>query len=315
MRQEYQGNTTIFEDEYFVLNRFGEGRGTPCFIIPPFAGRDGTVTQNLIDKCVAAGRPTYGYELKSATQETKKLSIAGLISILGECCDMIYGETGEQQVDLIGCCQGGWLASMFTALHSDAVARLAVFAAPINTHSGSKNRIEEYCKTISLPAHRLIVGLNNGVQPGMAQWLAFAAMAPEQIFFGRYLDLLSHIVNGRGKEIDKWEKQNGWYDSPNDLAGVWFLDALENHFCGNRLYAGTWSVDGTVVNLSNIVCPVFVFAGEDDDITSVEQARGLIEKARSSEKYFVTFPGAGHTRTFTGSKELQQFAELFFQEG
>jgi poly(3-hydroxyalkanoate) synthetase len=313
MRQTYQGNTVIFEDEYFVLNRFSEGEGTPCFIVPPFAGRDGTVTQNLINKCVEAGRSTYAYELKSATQETKNLSINGLITILDACCDMIYGETGEQSVDLIGCCQGGWLASMFTALRPEWVNRLAVFAAPINTHSGSKNRIEEYCETISLPAHRLIVGLNNGVQPGMAQWLAFAAMAPEQIFFGRYLDLLAHIVSGRDADIDKWEKQNGWYDSPNDLAGIWFLDALENHFCKNALYNGAWEVGGSIVDLRNVTCPVFVFAGEDDDITSVEQARGLIDKV-SSEWDLVVFPNCGHTKCFTGSKELEQFAELFFQE-
>jgi len=311
MRQEYQGNTKVFDDKYFTFNRFSDGEGVPCFIVPPFAGRDGTVTQNLIDKCVSAGRPTYCYELKSATQETKDLSIAGLVNILGECCDMIYGDTGEQMVDLIGCCQGGWISAILTALQPERVNRLAVFAAPINTHSGSKNRIEEYCKTISLPAHRLLVSLNGGIQPGMAQWLAFAAMAPEQIFFGRYLDLLSHVVNGREKDIEKWEKQNGWYDSPNDLAGVWFLDALENHFCGNKLYAGTWQVGESVVDLGKITCPVFCYAGEDDDITSIDQAQGIIDKVSSVEKHFTVFPRAGHTKVFVGEVELDIFAGQF----
>lgn len=308
MSVEYRGNEVVFDNKYFTLHKFNTGANPPIFVVPPFAGRKGTVTQNLINCCVSQGRTVYAYELKSATHQTKDLSVSGLVNILGKCLDII----GAEQVDIAACCQGGWLSSIFTALHPERVRKLALFAAPINTRTGCGNRIEEYCSSISMPTHRFIVGAHGGIQPGLFQWLAFAAMAPTQIFYGRYIDLYSHIVNGRLDAVKKWESVNNWYDSPNNLAGVWFLDALENHFSKNKLYNGTWTVCDKIVDLSKITCPVFVFAGEDDDITSSEQARGILDKVSSTEKHFINFPGAGHTRVFTGQKELSIFSSMFF---
>ena len=160
--------------------------------------------------------------------------------------------------------------------------------------------------------HRAMVAMNGGIQAGMSQWMAFALMAPEFVFFGRYCDMARHIFNGDQKAMEKWSAVNEWYDSPRDLAGVWFLDALENHFTKNKLYEGTWEIYGKKIDLSRITCPVYVFAGGDDDITSVEQTKGILDKVSSKSKQFVLFPEAGHTRVFTGKKELDQFAEIFF---
>ena len=315
MIDQYPEAEEVYCDEFYNLYRsLKGGSGVPTFIIPPFAGRKGRVVLPLIKKCEKTGRPVWWYELKSATQATKNLDVAGLISILRQSTDIITNCCSTDKIDVVGTCQGGWLAALFTSFYPERVRKLAAFVAPINLKTGQKNAIESYCETISLPAHKMLVDLNSGIQPGLAQWLAFASMAPMQVFYGRYLDLLGHVVNDRPAGIEKWGVNEGWYDDPNDLAGVWFLDVLENHFAKNRLYDGTWNIGGQVADLGNITCPVYVFAGGKDDITSTKQALDLLKKVGSVEKHGVIFPEAGHTRAFTGAAELDEFAEMFLHE-
>lgn len=302
----------LHNNKYYSFERHGDvNNSTPVLILPPFAGRGGSVTDNLVKKCVEMERLVYRYELKSATNETKDLSIGGLTQIVRQCHDTILEECDTEAIDLLGTCQGGWLATIYTSMYPKEVNKLALFAAPINTKTGCGNAIEKYCDTISIPMHKLIVQMNGGIQSGASQWSAFAAQAPEFVYFGRYMNLARHIFNGDDKAVARWRKENAWYDATRDLAGVWFLDALENHFTNNALYEGTWEIYGKRIDLSKIVCPIYVMTGDDDIITSQEQALGIFDKVSSLQKEHISFEKAGHTKVFTGSKELEIFTNKF----
>lgn len=309
-KQEFKNNKIVIDNPVFRLHVFNYGSGTPVLVCPPHAGRSGNIAQKMIDKCVGCDKTVYAYELLSATNETANVTITDLVEAVHTCQQYI-----NEPVDLICLCQGAWLGAIYTALYPETVTRYANFAGPINCKTGQDNIIEKYCETASLAYHRLVISMSGGIQPGYMQWLAFAGVAPNFVFIERYLQLGGYIANENTDGIKKWHENNSWYDTPYNLAGVWFLDCLENHFMENRLYDGAWEVGGHTIDLSNIACPVYLYAGDDDQITHPQQVFDMAEVINTPQEniHMTLFEGAGHTKVFVGRDELNHFAEEFFK--
>lgn len=305
--QKFKNNTEVLSNDVFKLHQLSQAEDIPTLILPPFAGRSGNIVQNMADALVAEGHTVFAYELLSASHSTRNTSVSDLIDIISTCQEHM----GAKQINLVGTCQGGWLATIYTALYPDRVKKLAIFAAPINIKTSYPNKIEEYCETASIEDHTKMVELNGGIQSGMAQWMAFALSSPYEVFIGKYMQLFRLNIQGDTKKIKKWYDNDTWYNDTQNLAGVWFLDVLENHFMHNKLYDGTWEVKGRKVNLASITCPVYVYSGESDEITHPEQARAILDKVSSAETYYKCFPEAGHTRVFVGTAELNYFTAEF----
>lgn len=306
-KQEFKRSTVVIETPVSILHQFSIGSGVPIFVVPPHAGRHGNISQNLIDALVLAGYPTYAYELLPATQSTKDTSIADLIEILDRCVETILHLTQTKRVLIVGLCQGAWLSALYTAKYPHKIVGYVNFAGPINTKTGQDNVIEKYMKTPNvLEKSQALVRLNNGIQLGIAQWLAFSMVSPQETYLKRWMDIWWYIANGDSEKIKKWQRDNGWHDYTIDLAGNQFLDCLKNHFFHNKLFDGTWIIDGETYPLSNITCPVHLYAGNDDLITHPQQVFDMADKV-SGPSYKTLFPRAGHTKVFTGKKEIATF--------
>lgn len=314
MAPKFVNNEEILRNDVYVLHRIVsdvESEGLPVFVIPPHAGRHGSIAQRMADTCAATGRPTYTVELLPAKQRTKTTGVQNLVGMIYDCQTIINEAHGTDKIDLVCLCQGAWLGAIYTAKHQDRVNRYANFAGPINTKTGQDNIIEKYCSTINMAYHRALIAMNGGIQPGMMQWLSFAMVNPVQVYWERWANLGYAMLRNDEKEIAKHNRNNAWYDYTIDLAGNWFLDCLKNHFRDNRLFNGTWVVGDGAVNLANITCEVFLYAGEDDEITHPQQVSDMANKV-SGKCHFTLFSKAGHTKVFVGTAELQQFVKDFF---
>lgn len=295
--QEFSRSDIIYEDDTILFHNFhGAGNKGKVLIIPPHAGRHPNICQNMADALSAIGLDTYAFEIKAANLNNRRTSIGDLVNKINTCMNIIGAP-----VDMFGICQGGWLSSIYTAssLNRGRVKKLSLFAAPINTKTGEKNTIEKYCKTIDLAIHKLMIDLNGGVQDGWWQWFAFTAANPTPMLYTRYAKLANLYIAMDYVGVQKWIKQNLWLDSPQDLAGVWFMEAMRNHFTNNDLYEGRMVVNGERIDLSNITCDVRVYTGKVDPVTHWKQAVGILHKASSTVKYHFCFDGEGHTGPFT----------------
>lgn len=322
MEVKFVRGEVVFETETVRLHKFSSPISfpldTPVLIIPPHAGRTGCIVQNMVDALVKEGKTVYAYDLKSATFETRYTSVLDLIQFQKDFISLIKQIAGsDDPIDVIGVCQGGWIAAMFTALYPKEVKRLALFAAPINTKTGENNSIEEYCKEDIMPLARLIVKLNYGIQPGFCQWMAFALANPAPVFYDRYMKKFKMILEGDQARIAKWNHNENWYDTPVNLAGVWFLDALENHFKKNKLFGGEWRLGpGATPNLNQITCPLFVYAGGKDTITHPRQALDITRKVNTPPQDIHTkvFVNDGHTNVFCRKSSIDFFITEFYCE-
>lgn len=314
-KQSFKKNEVLVDTSVYALHKFHGDKvsGAPVFVVGPHAGRHVNIVQRLVDTCVTEGRPVYAYELKSANEENKSTTIEDLVRILRDC---VY-EIG-QAVELIGVCQGAWLGGLFAARFPTLVTKYANFVGPINTKTDQDNTIEKYMKQPGIiEYHQKKVDDNGGIQPGSDQWFAFSMLDPWETYLGRFFtqqqNLFFGVFNDKTEAIAKWEHNNSWHDDQQDLAGPWFMEVMEFHFRDNRIYEGTMpEILGKDVNLKNITCPVFLFAGGTDNITSTRQVLDMAHVVGSTEIHSVTFEKDGHTNAFNRESSLKTFSDMFF---
>ena len=312
----YKSHDTVFDNEAYTLMYYAPIGDivdkTPTFIQPPFAGRGGDICQNLIDKC-RIGRHVYVFDLKSANPFMQAFHIVDFVKAIDNCQAIVRGTHNVPTLDIVACCQGGWITALHNALNPSLYRKFAIFASPINTRTGEDNIIEDYCKVVQMGLQKLLVDISGGIQPGLCQWFAFSLVDPYATYVQRWFKLWNTAVGGDEQKLQRAISNNIWHDTPYNL-GRWFLEAMSEHFVGNKLFEGTWEVAGERVDLGNITCPIFVYSGADDNITHPEQARAILDKISSTEQHYTDFEKAGHTRVFTGPKELDHFAAEFYVE-
>lgn len=302
-------NKTIHETPVFKLRQFSSGDQTPVFVVPPHAGRHGSVAANMVKKCLEqSNTPVYTFELLSATQDTKNTSLSDFVNSIKTCVELM-----DTPIKLVGLCQAGVPCVSLTALYPELISKLAIHAAPLNPHADPENRITKACNESTWPLFKAIVEVNGGIQPGWVQWMNFALGSPYEVFFQRHFDEFLTIMDGATEKIKKMRRNRNWYDSPQDLAGVWYLEVVRDLFIRNKLIKNKLVINNRVVNLKDIICDVHLFAGMDDDITSPSQI--LIHKDLfGGDAYHYRFSDCGHTKVFTGKEELECFDRVFLRD-
>ena len=98
-----------------------------------------------------------------------------------------------------------------------------------------------------------------------------------------------------------------WYETTLDLPGRWYLQVIRQIFKENRLAKGRFVGLGCRLDLGDITCPVYLLAGDADDVTTAEQVfnaeRLLGTPGPRIDERLV--PG-GHIGLFMGSKSLAE---------
>jgi poly(3-hydroxyalkanoate) synthetase len=128
-------------------------------------------------------------------------------------------------------------------------------------------------------------------------------MHPGEHYFAKYVDLYEHIEDPN--YVRRAEAFSSWFENPLDLPGRWYLQAVKQLFKENRLAKGEFVGLGRRLSLKAIRCPLFLLAGEDDDITPAAQVMAARELVGSPPNLIqsVTVPG-GHIGLFMGRTTL-----------
>ncbi len=276
----------------------------PTVIDAPYAGHTAVIAdfhagQSLVETLLANGLSrVYVTDWKSATKEMKDYDIDNYLAEINVCVDELGG-----RVNLVGLCQGGWMSTMYAARYPDKVRSLVLAGAPIDTDGGD-GPIKQMAHRLPMSQYEELIVLGGGLMRGRFMLEAWKNMHPGQQYFRKYVDLYEHIDDPA--YVEKEEAFEAWYENPIDLPGRWYLQAVQELFKENRLAKGTFVGLGRTLSLKDIQCPVYLLAGDDDDITTKEQVF-------NAEAYFGTpkdrivkslVPG-GHIGLFMGSRTLR----------
>lgn len=294
----------VFENRSLTLRLFTSHPSAkiPILILAPNAGHHQNISEPLMTKALAVDpeRPVYVVDWKeaSADSENRFDSIGDIVSNVGECVRRIGGK-----VHLFTLCQGAWVGAIYTALNPETVVSYVDAAGPIDFTAGG-GKLQDICKNLPMSFYEGMVASGGGIQKGEYQLLGFKALNPYDRYVGDYLELWNAVCEGSEAKIEKWRRFKSWYDQPIDLAGKWYLEAVEKLFKQNLLITGELEILGRKVNLANIKCPVHLIAGENDDITLPEQVFNA-EKYVSGPVTKKIIPGAGHIGVFVKSDSLK----------
>ncbi|MEZ5855185.1 MAG: alpha/beta fold hydrolase [Hyphomicrobiaceae bacterium] len=302
-------NTVALELRTMRLRDFS-GRpaagGTPTIIDAPFAGHtaviaDFTDSQSLVRTLQQNGvERVFVTDWKSATIDMKDFDIDNYLADINVAVDDLGG-----RVNLIGLCQGGWMSAMYAARFPAKVRTLVLAGSPMDTDAGD-GAIKAIAHELPISDYEELVSLGGGLMRGRFMLEAWKNMHPGEQYFTKYIDLYEHAEDPA--YLKKQESFEAWYENPIDLPGRWYLQAVKSLFKENQLAKGTFVGLGRKLSLKDIVCPVYLLAGDRDDITTKEQVF-------EAEKYFGTprsqivkklAPG-GHIGLFMGAGTLKNY--------
>jgi len=288
-----------------VLRDYGKPGGIATLVDAPHAGHTAIIAdyhkgQSLVETLLANGIGHVALtDWKPATDDMKDLEIDNYLAEVIVAIDDLGG-----RVNLVGLCQGGWVAAMIAARFPDKVNALVLAGAPIDTDAGN-GPIKHMVHEAPMSFYEELVALGGGLMKGKFMLQGWKNMRPEQHYFQDHIDLYEHIDDPA--YLAKKETFESWYENPIDLPGRWYLQAIEQLFKENRLAKGKFVALGRKLDLHDVICPAYLLAGEADDITTPEQVLDAAELlgTRKSEIVKKTVPG-GHIGLFMGARTLKE---------
>ncbi|KWN86037.1 alpha/beta fold hydrolase [Burkholderia ubonensis] len=299
-------NRPLLELRTMIFRDYSDGaaRGLPTIVDAPYAGHSAMIAdyqpgQSLMQTLREHGvSRLYLTDWRSATEDMKDLEIDQYLAELNVCVDELGG-----RVNLVGLCQGGWMAAMYAARFPHKVASLVLAGSPIDTDAGN-GPIRQMVHTYPTSFYEELVEMGGGLMRGRFMLRGWKNMHPDQHYLAEHVDLYEHIDDP--DYLRKQEAFASWYESPIDLPGRWYLQAIVQLFKENRLAKGTFVALGRTLNLKGVTCPVYLLAGEADDITTPEQVFDAVKYLGTPAAQVTSrlVPG-GHIGLFMGSRTLK----------
>ncbi|GAA1383283.1 hypothetical protein GCM10009613_12510 [Pseudonocardia kongjuensis] len=279
----------------------------PTLVLPPQAGHSSTVVdyspqQSQLAMIRAAGLTRlYALDWRPATTATRKVTITDYLEVIDRSIRRMGG-----RANLVGDCQGGWLATIYAALHPERVNTLTLAGAPIDFHAGDSviaASTKLMAGTMGMAPYKALVAAGGGNMPGSAVLSNFISIQP-QSEISRQLQLLENIDDPT--HVERYRVFEDWFKYTQDIPGAFYLWLVENLFWKNRLIDGTLTVDGRPVDMAAIDCPLLMLAGSTDHITPAPQLFAAADKVSTpAEDITYRTATAGHLGLFMGRDALR----------
>jgi poly(3-hydroxyalkanoate) synthetase len=243
-----------------------EADGTPTLLCAPYALHGASVVDfapghSLVGALMKAGRKrVFVTDWRSATADMRLFSIDTYLAELNVLVDHLGG-----RADLVGLCQGGWMALAYAARFPGKVRKLVLAGAPIDLAAGVSG-LSRLAKDMPLAIFQDLVHLGDGRVPGQRVLQFWGPKTPERDAIGQLLQLPD------SSEASSLEARfRDWYAWTVDLPGTYYLQVVEWLFKENQLAAGRFVALGQRIDLSSVRIPMYLLAGRDDEIVAPAQ--------------------------------------------
>jgi poly(3-hydroxybutyrate) depolymerase len=307
----HTANEVVLESPVARLRDFSDGvvdpDQVPTLVLPPQAGHDSCIVdfssrQSQMQVIRAAGLTrAYSLDWIGATEATRDATVDDYLAFIERAVEHIGGP-----VNLIGDCQGGWLATIYAALHPEQVHTLTVAGAPIDFHAGDAI-IGDWVGLLGgadMAFYRWVVEQGGGVLKGEHMLNGFILIKPENEV-AKQVDLLANLHDA--EFLERHRAFETWFKHVQDIPGAFYLWIVEHLFAANGLISGELEIGGRQVDLRAITCPVNLLAGAKDHITPPAQVFAMAEHVGTPPTDIVVRTSSGgHLGLFMGSEALRE---------
>jgi poly(3-hydroxyalkanoate) synthetase len=283
------------------LRDFSTGRDDvqPALICAPYALHGATIADfapghSIVEALRVSGLARLAItEWRSAEPDMRYFSIDTYLADLNVAVD----ELGAP-VDLIGLCQGGWMALVYAARFPEKVRRLVLVGAPVDVRA-AQSLLMQAVDELPLSTFENLVRLGEGRLLGRyALKLWGSASAVDDV-----ARILQIAPGERDVRLEALKKHfTVWHAWTVDLPGVYYMQVVQKVFKDNQIAEGRFVALGSTVDLRTVRAPMYLLAGRDDEIVDPEQLfavvrlastpRGCIEKETAPCGHIGLFMGA-----------------------
>ena len=281
-----------------------EGKGTPAMLCTPLALHGAAVADlaaghSLVQALRQAGLGRlFAADWRTAVREMRFLGVDDYLAVLNVLVDYV-----GPPVDLIGLCQGGWMALVYAARFPAKVRKLVLAGAPVDL-AAAPSRLSDLAGMTPLPAFEELVRIGDGIVPGR-KVLKFWGV--EDVLTDDVRQALQTDQPANSPEFNGLEALfRGWYAWTIDLPGAYYLEVVGKLYKQNQLALGKFVALGERVELANVKAPAFLLAADADELVAPAQlfaAQRLLGTPAGNVRC-ATVPGR-HVGLFMGKDVLE----------
>jgi poly(3-hydroxybutyrate) depolymerase len=301
----------VFEAPLARLRDFSTSRKrglVPTLVLPPQAGHDSCIVDYAPDQSQMRAILDAGLERAlsldwiGATPETADASVDGYLEVIDRAVDHCGG-----RVNLIGDCQGGWLATIYAALYPERVNTLTLAGAPIDFHAGEPV-VHEVLRRLApagdLRFYEALVAADGGVLKGEHMLAGFILIQPADEI-ARQMQLMLHLDDP--DYVTRYREFEDWFKHTQDVPGGFYLWIVRHLFRDNQLVSGALEIGGRHVDLASLAMPLNLLAGATDHITPPDQVFAIAAHASTPPELVVRdVTEGGHLGLFMGHQALRR---------
>jgi len=279
--------------------------GSPALLVTPLSLHGAAVADlapghSLVAALCAAGlRRLFAVDWRTAVPDMRFLGIDDYLADLNVLVDHVGAP-----VDLIGLCQGGWMALLYAARFPAKVRKLVLAGAPVDL-AASSSALSDLVGMTPLDTFEELVRIGDGIVPGR-KVLKFWGM--ESVFAEDIRQALQTDVTPSSPDFTELEAAfRDWYAWTIDLPGAYFLEVVDKLFKHNQLALGTFVALGQRIDLATVKTPAFLLAADEDELVAPAQlfAAGRLLGTAAENIRSATAP-CRHIGLFMGKDVLEQ---------
>ncbi len=221
---------------------------------------------------------------------------------VSEAIDLVAAEAGRD-VHIAGYSQGGMFCYQAAAYRrSKSIASVVVFGSPVDTRG---------TMTFGMPEEIMTRGaafladnvLARYALPAWASRTGFRLMDPgkslrQRLHFIRQLHDREALLPKERQR--RFMEADGWVAWP----GPALAEVIKQFGVHNRMVSGGFVIEGRLVTLADMTCPILAFVGTNDEIAPAHTVRAVHRAAPRAEVYESALP-AGHFGLVVGSTSVE----------
>lgn len=264
--------------------------------------------RSLIRNLLKEGIDVYLIEWGDPTRKDKWLTLDDYVNdFLDTCVDYLCEQHNLDAINVLGICQGGTIATCYTALHPEKVKNLVLTVTPIDFHADMEEERDDFgllnVWSRNLDIDLMIDALGN--PPAELLNFSFMLVRPMALNVRKYTDMINILDNERA--MMNFLRMEKWLFEGPDHAGEAYRQFVKEFFQGNKLVKNEIHLDGERVDLGNITMPVLNCFANQDNLVPPKSTKALGKYVGSDDYTELEVP-AGHIGFYVSGRSQKMLA-------
>lgn len=253
---------------------------------------------SMVEYLLDNGFDVYMIDWDPPTMRERGLRLADYTQdFLPTCIEKVQQDSGVEDVNILGYCQGGVLSLIYAATNPDGpLKNLVCLTTPVDQHKMHLFHLWAEEMDVDTMVDTL------GVIPSEFITASFEMLRPAQRLAGQ-LRLWDQLWND--DFVKSYRAFQRWGDETLPLPGEYYRDCTNDLMKGNKLMKGELVQRGKVADLKNIKIPVMAVMAEHDHIAPYESTKPLLDLVGSEDKNELVLKG-GHVSLIAGPNAVRR---------